>query len=41
MKKDVYQEITDQIVSELQQGVRPWLKHGMPSTWQAEPACRA
>jgi antirestriction protein ArdC len=26
MKKDVYQEITDQIVSELERGVRPWLK---------------
>src|SRR5262245_33746582 len=26
MKNDIYQEITDQIVRELEQGVRPWLK---------------
>lgn len=26
MKRDVYQEITDKIVRELEQGVRPWLK---------------
>ena len=26
MRTDVYQKITDQIVSELEQGVRPWLK---------------
>jgi antirestriction protein ArdC len=26
MKQDIYQEITDQIVRELEQGVRPWLK---------------
>lgn len=32
-KKDVYQRITDTIVSELEQGVRPWLK-----PWNAEHA---
>jgi len=32
-KKDVYQRITDRIVSELEQGVRPWLK-----PWNAEHA---
>jgi antirestriction protein ArdC len=32
-KKDVYQRITDQIVAELEQGVRPWLK-----PWDAEHA---
>jgi antirestriction protein ArdC len=26
MKTDVYQRITDQIVCELEKGVRPWLK---------------
>jgi antirestriction protein ArdC len=26
MKRDIYQSITDQIVSELEQGVRPWQK---------------
>jgi antirestriction protein ArdC len=25
MKADIYQKITDQIVSELEKGVRPWL----------------
>lgn len=31
MKKDIYQRITDQIVSELEKGVRPWVK-----PWNAE-----
>jgi antirestriction protein ArdC len=36
MKNDIYQEITDQIVRELEQGVRPWLK-----PWNADHlACR-
>jgi antirestriction protein ArdC len=26
MKRDIYQSITDQIVSELEKGVRPWQK---------------
>jgi antirestriction protein ArdC len=33
MRVDVYQRITDQIVSELEKGVRPWLK-----PWNAEHA---
>ena len=33
MKTDVYQKITDQIVSELEKGVKPWLK-----PWSAEHA---
>jgi antirestriction protein ArdC len=33
MKADVYQRITDQIVSELEKGVKPWLK-----PWNAEHA---
>jgi antirestriction protein ArdC len=33
MRTDVYQKITDQIVSELEKGVRPWLK-----PWKAEHA---
>ena len=33
MKTDIYQKITDQIVSELEKGVRPWLK-----PWNAEHA---
>ena len=33
MKADVYQRITDQIVSELEKGVKPWLK-----PWNAELA---
>jgi antirestriction protein ArdC len=33
MRTDVYQKITDQIVSELEKGVRPWLK-----PWNAEHA---
>ncbi len=33
MKADVYQKITDQIVCELEKGVRPWLK-----PWNAEHA---
>jgi antirestriction protein ArdC len=33
MRTDVYQKITDQIVRELEQGVRPWLK-----PWNAEHA---
>jgi antirestriction protein ArdC len=33
MKADIYQKITDQIVSELEKGVRPWLK-----PWNAEHA---
>ena len=33
MRTDVYQRITDQIVSELENGVRPWLK-----PWNAEHA---
>jgi antirestriction protein ArdC len=31
MRTDIYQKITDQIVSELEKGVRPWMK-----PWQAE-----
>src|SRR6202035_5041122 len=31
MKADIYQRITDQIVSELEKGVRPWMK-----PWHAE-----
>jgi hypothetical protein len=33
MRTDVYQRITDQIVSELEKGVRPWFK-----AWNAEHA---
>jgi antirestriction protein ArdC len=33
MKTDIYQRITDQIVSELEKGVRPWVK-----PWNAEHA---
>jgi antirestriction protein ArdC len=33
MKSDIYQRITDQIVGELEKGVRPWLK-----PWNAEHA---
>ncbi|HVR55669.1 MAG TPA: zincin-like metallopeptidase domain-containing protein [Pseudolabrys sp.] len=33
MRTDIYQKITDQIVSELEKGVRPWLK-----PWNAEHA---
>ncbi|EGE55968.1 domain of unknown function DUF1738 [Rhizobium etli CNPAF512] len=33
MKSDVYQRVTDQIVAELEKGVRPWLK-----PWNAEHA---
>jgi antirestriction protein ArdC len=33
MRTDVYQKITDQIVSEIEQGVRPWMK-----PWNAEHA---
>ena len=33
MKADIYQKITDQIVSELEKGVRPWLQ-----PWNAEHA---
>jgi antirestriction protein ArdC len=33
MKKDIYSKITDQIVAELEKGVRPWLK-----PWNAEHA---
>ena len=33
MKTDIYQRITDQIVAELEKGVRPWLK-----PWNAEHA---
>jgi N-terminal domain of anti-restriction factor ArdC len=33
MRTDVYQRITDQIVSELEKGVRPWFK-----PWNAEHA---
>jgi antirestriction protein ArdC len=33
MKTDIYQKITDQIVCELEKGVRPWLK-----SWNAEHA---
>ena len=33
MRADVYQRVTDQIVSELEKGVRPWLK-----PWNAEHA---
>ncbi len=33
MQKDIYQKITDQIVAELEKGVRPWLQ-----PWKAEHA---
>src|ERR1700730_3858649 len=33
MKKDIYSKITNQIVAELEKGVRPWLK-----PWNAEHA---
>ena len=33
MRADVYQKITDQIVGELEKGVRPWFK-----PWNAEHA---
>src|SRR5690606_1712277 len=33
MKTDIYQRVTDQIVAELENGVRPWLK-----PWNAEHA---
>jgi antirestriction protein ArdC len=33
MKTDLYQHVTDQIVSSLEQGVRPWIK-----PWSAEHA---
>jgi antirestriction protein ArdC len=33
MKEDFYQRITDQIISSLEQGVRPWMK-----PWNAEHA---
>ena len=33
MRADVYQRVTDQIVAELEKGVRPWLK-----PWNAEHA---
>jgi hypothetical protein len=33
MKADIYQRITDQIICELEKGVRPWLK-----PWNAEHA---
>ena len=33
MNKDVYSRITDKIVAELEQGVRPWLK-----PWNGEHA---
>ena len=33
MKQDVYQRVTDRIVSDLEQGVRPWIK-----PWNAEHA---
>ncbi|MCR9194548.1 MAG: ArdC-like ssDNA-binding domain-containing protein, partial [Hyphomonas sp.] len=33
MKSDIYQRITDQIVADLERGVRPWLK-----PWNAEHA---
>ena len=33
MKTDLYQNVTDQIVSSLEQGVRPWMK-----PWNAEHA---
>ena len=36
MRTDVYQRITDQIVCELEKGVRPWLK-----PWNAEHAAGA
>ena len=33
MRTDIYQKITDQIVSELEKGIRPWLK-----PWNVEHA---
>ena len=33
MKTDLYQKVTNQIVSSLEQGVRPWMK-----PWSAEHA---
>jgi antirestriction protein ArdC len=31
MKADIYQRITDQIVTELEKGVKPCSSHGMPN----------
>jgi antirestriction protein ArdC len=31
MRNDIYQRITDQVVAELEKGVRPWMK-----PWSAE-----
>jgi antirestriction protein ArdC len=36
MRTDIYERITNQIVSELEKGVRPWLK-----PWNAEHAAGA
>ena len=36
MRSDVYQRITDQIVTELEKGVRPWMQ-----PWSAEHAAGA
>jgi antirestriction protein ArdC len=33
LRADIYQRVTDSIVSQLEQGVRPWLK-----PWNAEHA---
>ena len=33
MRTDVYERVTDQIVAELERGVRPWMK-----PWNAEQA---
>ena len=33
MRSDVYQRITDQIVTELEKGVRPWFKRGCLKEW--------
>tara|TARA_B100000614_G_scaffold52546_1_gene45268 strand:+ start:19 stop:216 length:198 start_codon:yes stop_codon:yes gene_type:complete len=33
MKTDIYQRVTDRILADLEQGVRPWLK-----PWNAEHA---
>ena len=30
-KTDIYSRITNRIIADLEQGVRPWIGHGMPS----------
>jgi antirestriction protein ArdC len=40
MRADVYQTVTDQIITELEKGVRPWGGHGAQATWKATLFCR-